>query len=70
VVSGSAGAPSIGTRQSVWLPARADDTITERPSRENTLPPPKLRSEVRRFGVPPAAGIIQKSPCGPHCGWK
>jgi hypothetical protein len=33
--------------------------MTERPSRENTMPPPKPTSDVSRRGVPPDAGIIQ-----------
>ena len=51
-------------------PPRAEETIRNRPSREKTAPPPVLTSEVSRRGVPPAAGMIQKSPCGPHWGWK
>ena len=57
-------------RQSVWLPVRFDEKMTNCPSGVQVGVPPSVSSKVRRRGVPPDDGTIQRSPIGPPLDWK
>src|SRR5687768_8501366 len=57
-------------RQSVWLPVRFDEKMTNCPSGVQAGVPPSASSKVRRRGLPPDDGTIQRSPIGPPLDWK
>jgi len=57
-------------RQSVWLPVRFDEKMTNCPSGVQVGVPPSVSSKVSRRGVPPDDATIQRSPIGPPLDWK